>query len=212
MNKHSTNKEMDASMKREINKIVRKKLSKAVLAEEKIFYGTNSGSSISSTPSFTQLNPIPQGVTDANRVGDTVRLLRLRLKGIIVLASGASASSYNNMRIQIFTFKSTSGLVSSSLFPSAFVGSANAPFAPQNHDYEQLLKIHWDRLVRVNYSHFTETFEIDIKIPSSHAICQFTAGSSTVCTNALYIALTSDDAISPYPQAVFSYSLTYGDS
>lgn len=134
--------------------------------------------------SAAQLNTIPQGITDTTRVGDSIKLQKLRLHGKV------SGASNDVVRIMVVHDKQNDLVVPADLL--SLVGSVQTPFSPKNHDKRFRSKVLYDRLFNVDVGNQQRVFSKNIDL-NFHT--QFENGTTTIESGSLKIYFFSSKNI-----------------
>jgi hypothetical protein len=166
---------------------------------------TYSSISYNGTDFFLPFTQIPQGDTDSTRDGDRVELKEFRFR----LACKISTTTPVFLRVICFQWKPNSVPVYANILLDQHNTSA-APMTDFNHDLRSEYHILSDDLLEVDtVAHPAIVIEHSIKnlIP----YIQFTAGSSTVGTNLVYILAVSD-VLTAGPQVIVYSKTLYTDA
>jgi hypothetical protein len=184
-----------------------KRLDKVMLELKYLAQNDNTYSSISySGTDFLQvLTNVPQGDTDSTRDGDQITLHSIEFR----LGLKISTTTPCFMRVILFQWRpATIPLYASVLIDQH--NTSNAPLTTYQHDTRQEYNILFDRLIELDtvahpahVVHHLQTKGFSPKI-------QFTAGSSTVATNMIYMLVVSDVAAAG-PLVVLHVKTTYYD-
>lgn len=192
---------------KKITKASIKKTVKAVIAsknEEKYF---DLKFSLTSTdvynPSITQLSGIAQGVSDSQRVGDSVKPTSLDIRGnIYASVNGALGQT---IRIIVFQWRPSLGSYAPSLSAILNNGSTTdgyQPFYQLNRDTRSQYKILADRtymLLGSTYASGQQTSlagkYVHLKMKLKQPKIQWQAASTTNQMNGLYMVILSDTGV-----------------
>jgi hypothetical protein len=196
--------------------------------ELKSFFNTTGFTPISTVGSILKLSSVPQGATQAQRVGDDLKTKVLRFRyNIQVGATGliAAADEFNTVRVIIFRWLEDDGgyipTVGNILQASS---STNVSLQLYNFDDSDLYKILYDSAhvvyntpmwngAAVTWFHGVGANYVT---PHTHSL---QLGNRTIHYNigglsakgSLYVLLVSDSAFAPNPSVEFTSALEYFD-
>lgn len=161
------------------------------------------------------ISPIPQGVGERARVGNTVRPKRLKLR-----VHCGIADNTNMVRMIVFRWHPsaaagvpTPASILDNTAPTIHLGTTNAPLMPHNWDDRSMFTVLWDR-----------TFVLDSQAPQQAVLTldlygkkmspriSYVDGSTTAVMNGLYVLYVSDSGIATHPILTFSSELTFEDA
>jgi len=190
-------------VKEEIKSALRENVELKYFALADNTYGAISNNGTDFLQSVTN---VPQGDTDSTRDGDRIQMQELRFR--VGIKTGSATPTF--LRIICFQWKPNTTPVYASILLDQH-GTSNAPISDFQHDSRDMYKILSDDLVQVDSSAHTATcVERSIKKGFNHHV-QYTAGSTTVGTNQLYIMAVSDVATNG-PSVVLQSKLLYTDA
>lgn len=192
--------------------------------ELKYVYFTAAATAVNSTPLFAAGQfDVAQGVTDQDRIGDSIDwcgTTELRIQ--VVNGQGATADTYNNVRLIVFQWHPNSVPVAANLLLN---GPSGAPdiYSALNHDNRQQYLVLFDKtwktvgpsnntLVQGPNTNATTTgimhYRISLKRATKHV--QYVAGSLTA-TNRLWTMFVSDSALATHPSVAYTFKSFYRD-
>lgn len=188
-----------------------------------IAFSSGAATSVTSTMNISN-SPfaVPQGVTDSERVGDSLKYCgTLEFRYQCVCAQGATGDVYDNIRIVIFQWHPNSTPIASSVFLTGPSGSVDI-FSTYSHDNRQLFRVLYDKThcmvgqVNAAITPATEAVStgvihafIPMKPAQKHT--QFAGGGATG-TNLIYIALVSDSSAATHPTITYQSKLFFRDA
>lgn len=179
-------------------------LKKQLNAEVKRYeYGTfNPNLDQSATTSFLLMNAIPQGITDVTRIGDSLKVLKFELNGHI---GWNAASVAQVVRLVVFWDKQATVSTATRLLDN--VGTSYVVDAPKAYDSRFETRTLYDQ--RFILSANDPVRLVRIKIPVGlHT--QYSAGTGTILTGALRLAMFSDQGIN-FPTTNMQAFVYYSD-
>lgn len=151
------------------------------------------------------LNLVPQGDTDQSRDGDSLKMLTLTMRGIILNASVGNSTT----RVIVFMDKMNQISTVSDLLEAIYLGGNNATNAPKNYDNRFRSKIIWDRSFTTSPNGKTEYNYHDTIELNTHV--QYNNGTTTIQSGALKICVISNQIAAP-PIISATYRLTFVDN
>ncbi len=126
---------------------VRKLEKKTSGIESKFLDTAVASAAIATTPTLSNLNLMIQGVNIGERVGDSITITSIYLKGVI---SMATAGDNNMVRLLCFHDKQANG-ASAALGDILLSGAASVHvFQPLNLDNKHRFRILWDKTIQLN--------------------------------------------------------------
>jgi len=163
---------------------------------------------------------IAQGITDSQRVGDSILWCgKIDLTIEVVNGLGATADAYNNLRFILFQWHPATTPTAASLLLSG-PSSTQDVYSNYNHDNRQMYKVLLDKVFVTSGGGVSATvpwgagsvkyrrFHVSTKKLTKHV--QYTAGGSTA-TNRLYVMFASDSALATHPTMLYSSKVFYRD-
>lgn len=150
-----------------------------------------------------QLNDIPVGTSDTTRIGDTIMIKKLYMS-----LNMHVADTSNHFRVIVFVWKNNTVPLASEIMADSSLGTAYAVNAPYNHDRRSLFKVLYDKTYGLYADrpvvHFKKSIKLNLKV-------QYNAGSSTACSNAIWMLYISDSGAVAHPTADSYTRLEYTD-
>jgi len=217
----SGSKMLKKTIRKEVNKIVNENI------ETKYHAITHTTSNQSSTALVTNLCVIPQGVNDFSRIGDEIKLSKLRLRFKL---DADSNDVFNNFRILVFqwnadnTVDTINGPEMDKILNGYVDGATTSVVANSNmiarYEYDNLragkYTILYDKHHLVNTENkqskvFNLEFSLynDLRVKKKVSYKQSFANDAT---NALYLCVFSDSVVLTHPQLTYSSILTFKDA
>lgn len=192
--------------------------------QELKYIAFNSGVATQATSTMSVSNTpfaIPQGVTDQDRVGDSITygpFLKLRIN--IANGQGATGDIYNNVRVAIVQWKPNTVPTAGDIFLNDPSGAPGV-YSNYSHDKRQMFNILFDKVWTTignaaaagtaNTSAFvTGVQDLTISLKRAVKHVQYLAGG-TSGTNLLYICIVSDSALATHPNFTYQTKLVYRD-
>jgi len=172
--------------------------------EEKKYFDTyvNASADIDWLGTVLPVTSIPQNVTDTGRVGDNVLLKELTYSFYFKFNQNATfTSSVNVARVIIFSWKPFFASVAPSVTGVLqYNGNYSAAHGPVAHDNKGQYKIHLDKSFVLDGAS-TDVNLVRGRIKLNQKV-QFKAGSTTDCSNGVFVLFISDAAagVGPYPK------------
>lgn len=146
------------------------------------------------------LNNIPQGATDSSRVGDSIKLQTVTIRGQL-----GRVTSDSTCRVILFWDKQNKVTTASDILQ--YVGSSYAPFSDKYYDKRFQTKIFYDKVFTLDSNSPLRPFKI-VKRIGLHT--QFEAGSNTINTGVLRLLFISNVNANT-PSLQYNSHLTYTD-
>lgn len=168
------------------------------------FYDVNNASSPDYTGSLSTLNTPSQGQTDITRIGDSIKVQNLVIRGSIAVGGAA-----NSLRMMILWDSQAKSSVTSDVLQ--YVGSVYAPFSPKNYDKRFQTKILHDKVYTLVPNSDSALRIFDLVIPIDQHT-QFEGGTSTINTGALKILLISATTVPSAPSVTYQARISYTDN
>jgi len=194
-------KKLDPKLKKEVDRIVNSKLSAA--QETKFFTPSQLAVGVDFSGSLWQISAIPQGDTDSQRDGDS-----LRYKHISLRFGWSAGDGANFVRVVLFKWSDRTTPTSATILQ--IVGTANAPFSSFTWDSKKQITLIYDEL-------FALVDEADNSIVCRkiervvRGTPQYQAATING-THQIWLLAISDSGATPNPQFNFVAQLTYTDS
>jgi len=189
-------------------------VSRALRATEEVKfsdYNSSNGADYNASTTFYSLCDIAQGATSSTRVGDKIRIRSLHVKGMVLCAD-----SYNHIRVIVFQWHPMStASVPTPTDILTTLGSGYTPFSTYKDNNEGDYSILYDKTVVTVASQSNATREFDFWITGGKFFdrtVHWTAGSSSLAKNKLFLMIISDSSTNPHPTATFVTRLRYADA
>jgi len=198
--------EESKASEREIKKLA-KRLDQVMLELKYFSLADDSYNSISynGTDFVQTITNVPQGDTDSTRDGDQITLHTIEFR----LSIKVSTTTPAFLRIIMFQWKpNTIPVYANILFDKH--NTSNAPMASYQHDFRQMYNILYDTLIEVDTVAHPAHCVHHLQMKGFSPKIQYTAGSTTVATNMIYVIAVSD-VLAAGPQVVFYSKVTYYD-
>lgn len=161
------------------------------------------------------ITPIPQGVGERARVGNSIRPKRLKMR-----VHSAIADNTNMVRMIIFRWHPsaaagvpTPASILDDTAPTIHLGTTAAPLMPHNWDDRSMYTVLWDR-----------TFVLDSQAPQQAVLTldlygkklgsriSYVDSSTTAVMNGLYVLYVSDSGVAAHPSLSFTSELEFEDA
>lgn len=156
---------------------------------------------------FYTLNTIQQGLTDGERIGDSINFKRCFFKYTIVRAA---TESYNFVRVIIFQYKQNNTVAPST---TTILNGSNPTYLSQyNYDNRFNYAILYDKIHSVNNDRPAITVRSRTFNKWAKKKIQFANGTSTQGTNHMYVFVISDSTIPQGPQITGHFVFQYTDA
>lgn len=182
-----------------------KRLKDMVNTEYK-FYDQNVNASYDHTGNLNILNTPAQGQTDTTRIGDSIKVQNLTLRGYIYANAAAVSTLF---RIMVLWDPQNKSTATSDIL--ANVASVYAPISPKNYDKKFQTRVLHDKCYSIVSGGADSAMrQFDVVIPVNQHT-QFEAGSTTINTGALKILLISAAGVN-LPTCVYTARVTYTDN
>lgn len=158
--------------------------------------------------SIATLNNPAQGQTDTTRIGDSIKVQSLKIRGTVNNASGANITS--NCRLIVFWDEQEQISTAADLLENT--ASTVTPFSPKHYDKRFRSIVLFDQMVTMSSVSGSNSafrnFEIELPI-GKHT--QFSAASTTINTGALKFLYISDLVTSNLPTITYYARVFYTD-
>lgn len=151
---------------------------------------------------YAIMNTISQGTTDTTRIGDSLKVQRLVLRGHFD-RNGQDAY----VRLILLWDQDNKTSTASDIL--AYSGGSNAPMSPKIYDKRFQTKFLWDKEFKVNSSNPQAKFEMNLPI-NLHT--QYDSASSTVVTGKLVLLAISNVVTTNVPTISYISRLTFTDN
>lgn len=182
---------------------IARKLKDAVNIEYK-YYSQNNAISADYGGTVTALNLIPQGITDSQRIGDSLKMQNLTIRGVWTLQGGQQAVCRHLVVLDHQNKVSTAGDVLDN------IGSGYAPYSAKQYDKRFQTRILYDKTFVVDANNPLKAFDLVVPV-NSHT--QYDSALTTIDTGALKIICLSNIAAgATAPYFSFTSRLTYTDN
>lgn len=183
-----------------------KRLKDMINIEYKYIDTVDTGSNPTYAGGYATFTMPAAGTGDSQRIGDSVKLQRLMMRGEIRYATAGTDGQ--TVRLIIVNDKQNKISAVSDLLDSNYLSTVNAVNAPKNYDKRFQTKILYDRSFLVNSQNIERRFVINLPL-NFHA--QFDAAGSTIDSGSLKYFLVSDQMTNP-PTVNFVGRITYTDN
>lgn len=184
--------------------------------EQKFHNHQQVNQAIPATGTTYDIQVIAQGLGDANRIGDALKVDGIDIRGKVDMSSNSTTNSLRVILVQMHDlYDVTSGLPwYPDILNSTYSSGSNATLSPRNMDKMELFRVLSDRTYSVSAQKPRVDFHIaepNIKLRKT----QYEAASSSYRSEGLYLFAVSDDgtALSAnYPYLSFVSQLRYRDA
>jgi len=169
------------------------------------FWQGTSTSTYAATTTYTDLSAITLGTDNNARTGMEVKLIRLELDMLFVIAD-----TTNFVRFFIFEwFPSDSSDVpsGSELYSTAYSAGNNEHYCLHNPLRPSRFRILHERTVALDVAHVVKHLNVNLKLGSS---LSFDNGVTTG-KNHIYIAIVSDSTTVTHPTVAYTWTLTFDE-
>jgi len=171
------------------------------LKQIKWYTGAGTLTSSSSTMSFVDLTTPAQGTASNQRIGTSINLREVLIKGNVIVGDTTNVVRFLVFRWLVDNNSDVPG--ADELFDSATdVYSGTTRYDPKRY------KILFDKMYLLNAYHPSRL--MDIKIDLGDSLATFSSGTSG--QNHVYCATISDSTAIPHPTLAWSYQLQWRDS
>lgn len=196
---------LSQAQKREVSRLINQK-------EEVKYVDWNFASTaIDATGATTDLCAIAQGVTQSQRVGNSIRLLSVKINGSVY-----AGDTVNVVRFIFWSYKMNSGNATPTIVFPLSVGSSGATAQPDsqyNFAQKKIYKILHDRQFCVSTAaNPLESFIARFNVPSKVAELDFNPPSLTTGTNHVFLSVVSDSAVATHPYFLGTIRLFFTDA
>lgn len=179
-----------------------KRLKDAVNIEYK-YYDSLTYSTATYTGSVVTLNNMSQGTTDVTRVGDSIKVQNLIIRGMVNWSNQQGVA-----RMMVIWDPQNKITAVSDLLEST--GSAWAPYSPKKFDNRFQCRVLYDKTMTF-HSNLPLLLVPDIVIPINEHT-QFSGGSTTISTGALKLIYLSNSSGATDPYFTLYQRVTYTDN
>lgn len=156
---------------------------------------------------FSCVDHISQGITDATRVGDSIKIQKLKLSGFIT--NTGSSSNDITVRWMVVNDKANTGLTITDLFEDS--GSTYTPFSAKGTDNKYKSTVLYDSgLITLVGDTSRQRTSFDVSLPLN-AHVQFTNGTTSVASNNYKIYIVTGDATAAFINYQFTNKVYYTD-
>lgn len=183
-------------------------------------------SNVTNSPGITNIMAIPQGVADGQRVGDNVRLKKLKMEFQLV-----SGDIYNTCRVMIIQYHSNQATapVLADIFDVSATGAEYVMCPVPAQQKEKKVKILYDsvHILPQTYAS-TSAGAAGALIPTSASVkhwkktlygkklgskqLRYDPGSTNISNGSIWIVYTSDSGGITHPQLYFNMRAEYTDT
>ncbi len=153
---------------------------------------------------FSILRPA-QGVSDLDRIGDSVFLKHIELK-----YATSAADPTNLVRVIVFKWNQASTPTVADVLTSAYLGTVQAPLAPLTWDNRSKITVYYDKLHSLVPSTNTALVSSSLSLPIKGRV-QWAASAVTNGTNQIYICAISDSGAATHPAFEFVSLVAFSD-
>lgn len=182
-----------------------KRLKDMVNTEYK-YYDQQVNASYDHTGNLNILNTPAQGQTDTTRIGDSIKIQNLTLRGYIYANALATSTLF---RLMVIWDPQNKSSATSDILQN--IASVYAPISPKNYDKKFQTKVLLDKCYSIVSGGADSAMrQFDFVLPINQHT-QFDAASTTINTGALKILLVSA-AGANLPTCVYSARVTYTDN
>lgn len=188
----------------------------AIAQEPKFFDTKVYATAVSMTGVQYALSAIPQGSTDSTRDGDQINLKRLRIKmEIYQQGSGGTNDFTNQVRILVVRWipmSTGAAPVLANVLQDSASAAQSATMSDYNWDLRRQYVIEYDETVNLSNAGNADQslfFEKIWRTPGLPA--NFSAGSTTLQSNGLFIFIISDSLLATHPVINLYARLEYAD-
>jgi hypothetical protein len=159
------------------------------------FIDTNQTSvGINTTGTMFPITQLAQGLTSTNRVGDSIRIQHLEVRGRVVINNTASTSLIRVMVVRDLDGYGSAPAVSDVLEVN---GSVGAPLSPEKFQKRERFSILYDELIALQGSSTTGTASVPFSFSSSHQghvlYLGTTASAASDGKGSVYVLAVSDE-------------------
>lgn len=182
--------------------VMAKRLKDMVNTEYK-FYDIQNASNPDWTGSLSTLNTIPVGTADNQRIGDSVKLQNLTIRGNVIAHTSSPAF------VRMLIVWDPQAKTSTTADVLEYVSTQYAPFSPKDYDKRFQTRILADKLFSVMPSdEIQKPFDLVVPI-NQHT--QYENGGTTINSGALKILLISNVSVN-VPGVVYLARISYTDN
>lgn len=148
---------------------------------------------IGNTAQFFLLNNLIQGTDYNQRVGRTIKMTKISIRGTTTINAASTANQYMRIMLVVSKFPNTTAPTSATLFGSA-AGDVNCFL---NLDYRKYYKILYDQRIFISPDYDSKM--VDIELPLGQGIHTVYNGGNAntiadIMNNAVYLVAYSDQA------------------
>jgi len=180
-----------------------KKLKDMVNVEYKEITWANTGTAVTYNGNNDPLSVIPQGVANAQRTGDSVKLQTLTLRGAVNL----NAAGQEGL-VRMIILNDKNNIISTPATLLTDVGTSLAPFGLKVEENKYETKMLYDRTFKVSNQNPITPFKVVLPL-NFHT--NFVAGTTGVSTGMLRLIFVSNILINP-PSVSYKVQLSYTDN
>jgi len=159
--------------------------------------------SVSQTPTITQLTNIGQGDTSSTRDGDSIKITAIHLKGIVALHTSAATSQY---RVMLILDKQTNGAIYNASDVLEDTTAVDNLISPLNLDNKYRFRVLMDKLITLSNGGGNEsvTWQRHIKL-NQHIRFGGTAGTiADLNTYSLSLMVMSNEPTNVPNHSIYS--------
>lgn len=153
--------------------------------EVKCFQASGASVQPTTTGTITDfLSAISQGTADNQRIGDSLKVLRLKLNYMVEMNSTAAATQV----IWVAIIRASDEIMTAAQL-NTLDGNAYAYLGELSWDYKAQYRILWERRIEVDPEHQAHVGRVDLKL-NDHA--QYNAAGSTLNSGSIFMAMWSN--------------------
>lgn len=156
---------------------------------------------------FSCVDHIAQGINDSTRIGDSVKIQKIKLSGFF--SNTGSTSNDITLRWYVVNDKANSGLTITDLFEDS--GSTYAPFSSKATDNKYKSTVLYDSgLITLVGDTSRQRTAFTVSIPVNGHV-QYTNGTTTVASNNYKVYIVTGDATATFINYQFTNKTYYTD-
>jgi hypothetical protein len=176
------------------------------------FLDTNTTSyTVTTTGSMQPISQIAQGLTSANRVGDSIRIQHIELRGRVTVSTAATNSLVRVMLVRDLDGYGTAPTVADVLEVNASVG---APLSPERFQKRERFSILFDELIAVQSATSSGCSSVPFTFMTTHQghilYLGTTAASASDGKGSIYLVAVSDETVNT-PTVAFVSRILFTD-
>lgn len=148
---------------------------------------------------------IIQGDSQAERVGDSIKLQNLTMR--MLVTPGASATEY----LRVIVFHDKQNTISTGANMLALVGSAQSIISPKNEDNKYQSRILYDKVIPIVPTSARAVFKVHEVFPLNWH-CHYSAGTTTVKDGDIKVLFISNTVAASTASIFYNFQLSYTDN